>query len=151
MRTCSLYFPQALEPKRSLLLRNGVHWNRLNRCTCLHGPRLGARSTGGGGGGSGIHRLDDGLGRLPREMMGDRDPDTGERFPTVAAMREKKLRDWLAGAALLPFTFHVACRDYLLDAGFVPSLHVNHWKILKQHMVCNYSANLGCAFACLGL
>ena len=31
--------------------------------------------------------------------MGDRDPDTGERFPTVAAMREKKLRDWEAGAA----------------------------------------------------
>ena len=35
----------------------------------------------------------------PAEMMGDRDPDTGERFPTVAAMREKKLRDWEAGAA----------------------------------------------------
>ena len=53
---------------------------------------------------------------LPPEMMRDRDPDTGERFPTVTAMREKKLRDWAAGTARLPFTHHIACRDYLLDA-----------------------------------
>ena len=52
----------------------------------------------------------------PPEMITDRDPDTGLRFPTVTAMREKKLRDWAAGAARLPFTHHVACRDYLLDA-----------------------------------
>ena len=30
-------------------------------------------------------------------------------------MREKKLRDWAVGAARLPYTTHVACRDYLLD------------------------------------
>jgi hypothetical protein len=57
----------------------------------------------------------------PPEMMRDRDPDTGERFPTIMAMREKKLRDWLVGAAKLPYTHHIACRDYLLNATLVPT------------------------------
>ena len=51
----------------------------------------------------------------PLEMMRDRDPDTGKRFPTIMALREKKLRDWAAGAARLPFTHHITCRDFLLD------------------------------------
>mmetsp|Transcript_51853 Transcript_51853/g.135298 ORF Transcript_51853/g.135298 Transcript_51853/m.135298 type:complete len:187 (+) Transcript_51853:1396-1956(+) len=29
------------------------------------------------------------------EMLADRDPDTGERFPNILALREAKLRDWL--------------------------------------------------------
>eukprot|EP00292_Cryptomonas_paramecium_P006623 CAMPEP_0113730450 /NCGR_PEP_ID=MMETSP0038_2-20120614/43166_1 /TAXON_ID=2898 /ORGANISM="Cryptomonas paramecium" /LENGTH=465 /DNA_ID=CAMNT_0000662513 /DNA_START=1218 /DNA_END=2612 /DNA_ORIENTATION=- /assembly_acc=CAM_ASM_000170 len=28
------------------------------------------------------------------EMLADRDPDTGERFPNILALREAKLRDW---------------------------------------------------------
>ena len=34
-------------------------------------------------------------GRQVREIMTDRDPEGGARFPSVAAMREAKLRDWL--------------------------------------------------------
>ncbi len=33
-----------------------------------------------------------------KEMMTDRDPDGGGRFPSVTAMREAKLRDWLSVA-----------------------------------------------------
>jgi hypothetical protein len=65
---------------------------------------------------SSFRRRGAGDSRLPPEMMRDRDPDTGGRFPTVMAMRERKLRDWVEGAGRLPFTHHVACRDFLLDS-----------------------------------
>ena len=49
------------------------------------------------------------------EMTSDRDVETGERYPTVMAMREAKLRDWARVAVGLPFAEHVACRDFMLD------------------------------------
>jgi hypothetical protein len=49
------------------------------------------------------------------EKMGDRDPDTGKRFPTALAMREAKLRDWLRVAARLRHSGHIACRDFMVD------------------------------------
>ena len=51
----------------------------------------------------------------PSELVMDRDPHTGKRFPTVMAMREAKLRDWLNFSQQLPFTHHVSCRDFMLD------------------------------------
>ncbi len=50
-----------------------------------------------------------------REKMSDRDPDTLEPFPSVMAMREAKLRDWLAEAGRLGMQHHIACRDFMLD------------------------------------
>jgi hypothetical protein len=55
------------------------------------------------------------------EMMNDRDPDTGQRFPTVLAMREAKLLDWIRISPLLEHADHIACRDYMLDARQVAS------------------------------
>jgi len=49
------------------------------------------------------------------EKMEDRDPDTGDRFPTVLAMREAKLRDWLRVTAQLSHAGHVTCRDFMAD------------------------------------
>ena len=37
------------------------------------------------------------------EKMSDRNPDTGESFPSVLAMREAKLRDWQAHSFKLKF------------------------------------------------
>jgi len=59
----------------------------------------------------------------PSEVMLDRDPDTGRRFPTVMAMRERKLRDWVdataqgrgGAAARVRNAAHVACRDFMMD------------------------------------
>lgn len=51
----------------------------------------------------------------PHEMKRDRDPDTGKRFPTIMVMREKKLQDWVIESAGLKRTYHISCRDYLLE------------------------------------
>ncbi len=51
-----------------------------------------------------------------REKMSDRDPDNMEPFPSVLAMREAKLRDWLAEAGRLGMRHHIACRDFMLNA-----------------------------------
>mmetsp|Transcript_19182 Transcript_19182/g.52958 ORF Transcript_19182/g.52958 Transcript_19182/m.52958 type:complete len:655 (+) Transcript_19182:58-2022(+) len=59
----------------------------------------------------------------PLEVMSERDPDTGRRFPTVMAMRERKLRDWVdattqgrgGAAARVRNAAHVACRDFMMD------------------------------------
>ena len=48
-------------------------------------------------------------------MLSDRDPDSREPFPSVLAMREAKLRDWLAEGGRLGAQHHVACRDFMLD------------------------------------
>ena len=56
--------------------------------------------------------------QLPSEIHSDWDPDTRKRFPTVTAMREKKLRDWAAATEHLPLMHHIACRDFLLEPRF---------------------------------
>jgi hypothetical protein len=51
-----------------------------------------------------------------QEMWGDRDPATGNRFPTILAMRAAKLREWFWYAKhQMSFSSQIACRDFLLD------------------------------------
>mmetsp|Transcript_58947 Transcript_58947/g.156158 ORF Transcript_58947/g.156158 Transcript_58947/m.156158 type:complete len:179 (-) Transcript_58947:116-652(-) len=50
-----------------------------------------------------------------KELLKDRDPDTGQRFPNVIALREAKLRDWLRVSQTLRYSHHVTCRDFMLD------------------------------------
>ena len=63
------------------------------------------------------------------EKMSDRDPDSGRPFPSVLAMREAKLRDWLASADRLGHSDHIACRDFMLD----PVLAHTHTKTHTIH------------------
>jgi hypothetical protein len=65
--------------------------------------------------------------RRPREETEDRDPDGGGRFPTAAAMREAKLRDWLRTLPKLDFAAHVPCRQR-------PASGANHGQILIQRL-----------------
>lgn len=52
---------------------------------------------------------------FPGELLGDRDPSTGERFPTIMAMREAKLRDWLQSSARVPYAHHISCTEFMRD------------------------------------
>ncbi len=63
----------------------------------------------------GHYRLPIGQQSKVPEMLGDRDPDTGRRFPTVLAMRAAKLRDWLRVERRLLHADRAACRDFMLD------------------------------------
>jgi len=56
------------------------------------------------------------LGNLEvKELLKDRNPETGDRFPNVLAMREAKLRDWLRVSSKLLHNHHTSCRDFMLD------------------------------------
>ncbi len=44
------------------------------------------------------------------ELLLDRDPENGQRFPTMLALREAKLRDWVREMKRMPLSAHVACR-----------------------------------------
>ena len=45
----------------------------------------------------------------------DKDPDMGTRFPSIAALRTAKLRDWFRVSQNMSFTTHLACRDLYLE------------------------------------
>mmetsp|Transcript_17333 Transcript_17333/g.47724 ORF Transcript_17333/g.47724 Transcript_17333/m.47724 type:complete len:124 (-) Transcript_17333:792-1163(-) len=55
-----------------------------------------------------------------KELHQDRNPISQNRFPNVVAMREAKLRDWLRVSQSFRFSYHIGCRDFMLD----PRSHV---------------------------
>ena len=65
------------------------------------------------------HRLSTIRGRGIAEIESDRVPSTSERFPSILAMREAKLRDWLVVKQSLDFTSHISCRDWMLDSSAI--------------------------------
>jgi len=50
-----------------------------------------------------------------KEMMGDRDPDTGKRFANVLKLRSAKLRSWLQLQDRVPHCIHIRYEDLSAD------------------------------------
>mmetsp|Transcript_58943 Transcript_58943/g.156120 ORF Transcript_58943/g.156120 Transcript_58943/m.156120 type:complete len:850 (-) Transcript_58943:192-2741(-) len=70
-----------------------------------------------------------------KELLKDRDPDTGQRFPNVIALREAKLRDWLRVSQTLRYSHHVTCRDFMLDPReLLETLENKFMLIRKSHL-----------------
>ena len=82
---------------------------------------------------------------FPGELMTDRDPLTGQRFPTVMAMRESKLKNWLSVASALPFTHSVSCRDFMLDPDKVLQALVGKYGFKRK----NYDPSEGLKMLCV--
>mmetsp|Transcript_19179 Transcript_19179/g.52939 ORF Transcript_19179/g.52939 Transcript_19179/m.52939 type:complete len:663 (+) Transcript_19179:104-2092(+) len=88
----------------------------------------------------------------PLEVMSERDPDTGRRFPTVMAMRERKLRDWVDAtaqgrggeAARVRNAAHIACRDFMLDPGSVLDMLEKKFRLPRSRRAASQWQQGGC-------